>query len=173
VFMIDDDLGHVSIGNGMTARTIHGHEIIDVILNAASVTAEMGAKLFGFGESPNPRWFDPLQPLRLSGGVIGAAFGLLDSERKLFFAHDLPLGEDTFVSLLNAYYYRYAYYDRRVFFHTLEPFVRPGGCSAHRSLEKERKKVANLRRYFGTEVLRVRTAKGSKTRDDVTIRLPY
>lgn len=122
------------------------------IIQATAQTAKnVGAKLFGFNTVVNPLGYNPLQPLRLTGLVMGAT-GFLDGVEVL--VPDDAVGNiDYFWSGLNAYFNRICFCDSRYCFAgRAATFTMPGGMADQRTLDSEKNDLLLLRKWFGSAI---------------------
>ncbi len=153
VFMIDDDM--VGMTRNYSEKGVKGRVskklAYDLVQHAAGVAKEIGVYLFGFSKSPMPTSYNPMQPIKLTGSVMGGAFGMLKGS-KLHFKTDLVLTEDYWVSGLNAHYHRMCYLDERFAFKFSNTFANKGGCAAYRTQSKELQDTLKLKKYFGNAI---------------------
>lgn len=119
VFMLDDDVERCErvyqdpldkIPSKVDPKTAY-----DIIQTNYYTTKNLGLYLYGFLKDANPVQCKPFDPLRMSGTINGCAFGILKTDR-LYFDKRCIAVEDYFISLLNAYYYRACFIDRRYAF---------------------------------------------------------
>ena len=162
VFMVDDDIDYVSrvYRTGNTRQTyLTPGEIREVIEHAYDVCQQAGIYLFGFSAFPGPEQYKTFKPFFLSGYINASAFGLRKSD-KLYFTENTTAAESHWINLLNAYHYRRCFQDRRFHFHQERgsTFFRPGGQSAKRTLESEKRDTLFLRKMFG-ECVRLKADK--------------
>ncbi len=153
VFQVDDDMTQMSrvyTGKGEHTR-VPKKLAYELIQQAGYIAHDLGIYLFAFSKSPMPTAFNPLNPIKLSGTVMGGAFGLLEGS-KLHFNTDLILTEDYWISGLNAHYHRMCYIDERFTFKFSNTFANKGGCAAYRTTTKELEDTLKLKRYFGDVV---------------------
>ncbi len=176
VFQVDDDMMQMSrvyTGLGEPTR-IPKRIAYDLIQQAGNIANDMGVYLFAFSKSPMPTAFNPLRPVKLSGTVMGGAFGLL-SGSKLHFKTDLILTEDYWISGLNAHFHRMAYIDERFTFKFSNTFANKGGCASYRTVAKELEDTLKLKHYFGDAVQLKKDTHLSKVKIEGsrTLKIPY
>ena len=153
VFMVDDDVtqfARVYTESGEPTR-IAKKVAYDLVQQAGENAREMGSFLFSFSKNPMPQAFNDLNPIRLSGVVMGGAFGLL-SGSKIHFNSKLNLNEDYFISGINAHYHRKCYIDNRITVRFRNTFENKGGLAAFRTIHKEMEDTLQLKRYFGDSI---------------------
>jgi hypothetical protein len=156
VFMADDDIAFVSRLHleGDNRKThLDASEIRQLIEVTASNCKSAGSFLFGFNATPNAKHFYPGKPIELTTYINACAFGILDGSQ-LYFTYSTTAAESHWINLLNAYIHRRAWVDMRFHFAQVpnSTFYRPGGQTAHRTLESEMKDTLFLRRMFGQAV---------------------
>ena len=153
VFMIDDDC----------ARMVRLYDPKDpfiipidagVILNQTyELAKQIGVHLFGFNNVPNPIMFDVFEPIKLTGYLLGGAFGVIGwKESKLWFDTTLVGQDDYWICGLNAYYHRKLVKDGRFAFVFNDTFQNQGGQSNFRTNETEMKDTIYLRKFFGSAI---------------------
>lgn len=152
VFMVDDDIDKVldlSVPPGKPS-TIPPADVPALIERAADMAEEIGAYLYCFDSWCNPMTYAPQKPFSLSGFAPGHAFGLRAG-------HDLYwkniMGEDWWISALNAYKHRVRFADLRYGFAQKETFTRTGGRAAERTIDRERESFEVLREHFGKAIV--------------------
>lgn len=162
VFMADDNIAFVSRlhldGNNRESH-LTSAEIAELIQRTARQARQAGCFLFGFNSSPNAKHFYPHKPISLTSYINACAFGLLHSD-KLYFTERTTAAESHWINLLNARMHRKSWSDMRYCFAQApnSTFFRPGGQTAHRTLQSELEDTVFLRRMFGqaVQVKRVR-----------------
>lgn len=94
-----------------------------------------------------------LLPIGLTSYINASAFGLLWSD-KLYFTSRTTAAESHWINLLNAAMHRKCWTDTRFCFAQApkSTFFRPGGQTAHRTLQTELEDTLFLRRMFGQAV---------------------
>jgi len=185
LFMMDDDcIGMYRIYRpmGYTRKAMPTRDkAYDIIQNTADTAREIGAFMFGFGSHANPRSYNEFRPLRFGGYTPSGAAGFLKGS-KLWWPKDTTLPMcDYWACLLNAYYHRYAYYDKRFAFGFGETFVGSGGLAEFRGSDGETQATRYLIKYFGndvvvpknTEGLRAYVTKRTMSRSARTIKIPW
>jgi len=125
----------------------------EIVQAVAETARRLGAFLFGFGAHCNPVTYYPGRPFSFGGYTPGGSVGVLAGS-KLWWPEDCTLPvDDWWVCLLNAYYHRYAYYDRRFAWSFAETYRRQGGMAEFRHQGAEEEATAYLIRHFGGEVV--------------------
>jgi len=156
VFMADDDIEFVSRLHleGDNRKThLTPAEIRELIDATAANCRRAGSFLFGFNATPNAKHYYPGKPIELTSYINACAFGILERS-KLYFTSRTTAAESHWINLLNAYLHRRAWIDMRFHFAQVpnSTFFRPGGQTAHRTLESEMRDTLFLRRMFGQAV---------------------
>lgn len=164
VFMLDDD----SVGMYRVYRRLGGRKrgrvspdrAYEIVQRTAETARELGAFLFGFRNHCHPATYVPQRPFRFGGYLTGGALGLLKGSKLYWPPVMLPI-DDYWISLLNAYYHRYAFIDTRFAFGFRDTYVAPGGLNdpklATNRQQSELEGFRFLRRHFGEAVRRVPT----------------
>ena len=155
VFMVDDDMVSFERVYRSTDQFLDPAQTYEVIQNLYYMAVDIGAKLFGFSETPSPKHYNPYKPLMLKGMAGGGAYGLLQDD-KLYFTEKTTAADSHFITLLNMYYYRYSLIDTRFVFRTKNTFKGSGGQAAKRTMLTEKIDTLFLRQTFG-EAVRLRS----------------
>lgn len=156
VFMVDDDIDHISRlhlpGNNRTSH-LSPDEAHDIIQRTSHAARAADCHLYGFNSSPNAKYYYPHKPISLTSYINASAFGLWPSQ-KLYFTSRTTAAESHWINLLNAYAHRKSWSDMRFCFVQApnSTFFRPGGQTAHRTMQTELADTLFLRRMFGQAV---------------------
>jgi len=155
IFTIDDDIKSMKrfYAEPGESSKITPDLAYDIIQSTAATAYNMGAFLFGFSKSQRPVDYVAQKPFTLNEVVIGGWGGILKGS-KLYYPEDPRgiLGQDFFVSGLNAFYHRYCFIDNRFGFITKDNFKNPGGCANYRTVELEKDCTLWLREQFGDAI---------------------
>lgn len=167
VFMADDDIAYVTrlhLPGNPRETHLTPDEIADLIQRTASQTRQAGCYLFGFNNTPNAKHYYPHKPISLTSYINASAFGLLKSD-KLYFTERTTAAESHWINLLNAYMHRKSWCDTRYCFAQApgSTFYRPGGQTAHRTLQSELEDTLFLRRMFG-QAIRAKRQRGDSAK---------
>lgn len=171
VFMADDDIAFVSrlhLPGNNRDQHLTPEEIRELIQVTADNARAAGCFLFGFSNHPNAKHYYPHKPINLTSYINASAFGLLKSD-KLYFTERTTAAESHWINLLNAAMHRKSWCDTRYCFAQAprSTFFRPGGQTAHRTLETELADTLFLRRMFG-QAIQIK-----RTRGDAAAIHPY
>lgn len=149
-FMMDDDISHVVYlgGDSGKAEKLTPDEVRAEIIRLHDCAEDLGIILYGFGILPNPTFYEPQQPFKLTGNINGGAFGMRPSKH-LYFHPDLVVFDDMWISGLNAYYHRKILKDNRFQLVTAAMNVNPGGMAHERTTKTTRESLELLRQHFG------------------------
>ncbi|HOW70074.1 MAG TPA: hypothetical protein PKY77_05680 [Phycisphaerae bacterium] len=157
VFMIDDDVQAVVrlygdfAGKHRLSSTMPPRTASDAIQATAAAAREMGCFLFGLSHNGNPKYYPPGNPFKITGFVWGATLGIL-SGSKLWIDPGLVVGEDMWLSALNAFFHRTVFIDQRYGIR-LDGFSgTTGGCFDVRTVETEKQATLRLKRAFGSAI---------------------
>lgn len=124
-----------------------------IIQSTAFTAKELGAKMFGFSKEPNPVAYSGHEPFGVTGFVIGGAMGFFEGFQMKDLPDECVAATDMFISCLNAYYNRFAWYDKRYFLASPEgTFVSTGGMSDFRTVHTEEDDFKLLKAYFGSAI---------------------
>lgn len=153
VFFVDDDIVSVERLYTTENQALTPTEIRDLIFDTQYISSQVGAKLYGFNNDPNPTHYNQHKPFMMLGYINGCAMGLNKSD-KLYFDPNTTACESHWISLLNAYYHRYCFIDKRFHFRQKadSTFILEGGQTGRRTLESEKNDTLFLRRKFGNSV---------------------
>jgi hypothetical protein len=163
IFMVDDDI--VSVEKLFTNEDVKltPVQIHDLIQNTYHVANDIGAKLFGFNNTMNPKHYKPQKPFVANGYVNACAFGLI-KDANLHFSPKTVACESHWINLLNAYYNRYSFVDTRYAFRQKpkSTFLLEGGQTLKRTTITEQRDTLYLRMMFGNSVQLKKGQKDSK-----------
>lgn len=149
VFFIDDDVKAFQRTYSKTDMKVTDKHLVREIIEAtATACRQSGSYLFGFNKNANPVAYPSLQPIQLTGFVLGGACGLL-SGSKLHWDCNMLINGDFFISLLNAYYHRTVYIDNRFAFAFEKTFKNTGGLQEIRNTERLEWHYNYLKKKFG------------------------
>ena len=153
IFFVDDDIVSVEKLYETNNQNLTAREIFDLIQEAAYTAKELGAKLFGFNNDASPTHYNQHKPFMLNGYINGCAFGLFE-DKNLFFHKDTTACESHWINLLNAYYNRYCFIDKRFHFRqqSNSTFLLKGGQSGKRTIDTEKQDTLFLRKMFGNSI---------------------
>jgi hypothetical protein len=113
----------------------------------------LGAYLYGYLPYTSFLGSPHLRPFGFVGTILGGAMGILPGSR-LYLPEGLTCGgEDAWICLLNAFYHRYCWIDKRFGLAFAKSGANPGGLMEHRGLgEGENEGAKLLRETFGSAV---------------------
>lgn len=159
VFMVDDDIVAVQRLYTTKNQDLSPREVFDLIQNTYFRAKDTGAHLFGFNNDPTPTHYNQHKPFVFSGYINGCAIGLIESE-KLYFTPKTTAAESHWINLLNAYFHRYNFIDKRFCFKQKQnsTFKLEGGQAGKRTMQSEMEDTLFLKRMFGDSV-NIKTAK--------------
>ena len=163
VFMVDDDIVSVErLFTDIDVKLQHT-EIWQLIQETAYNANSVGAKLFGFNNTLNPKHYKPQKPFVANGYINACAFGL-HKDKNLYFSPKTTACESHWINLLNAYFNRYSFQDTRYSFRQKpnSTFLLEGGQTLKRNLLTEKKDTLFLRLMFGESVQLKKGQKDSK-----------
>jgi hypothetical protein len=169
--MADDDIAFISRlhlpGNNRETHLTPA-EAHDLIQRTAHQARTADCRLYGFNNTPNAKHYYPHKPISLTSYINASAFGLWPSD-KLYFSARTTAAESHWINLLNAAMHRKSWSDMRFAFVQApnSTFFRPGGQTAHRTLQSELADTLFLRRMFGQAV------RAKRVRGDAAKAHPY
>lgn len=154
VFMVDDDIVSVERLYTTEGQKMTGDEIVKIINECYYNSIQIGATLFGFNNNPNPTHYNQHKPFMLKGYINGCAIGLR-KDPNLFFTKKTTACESHWINLLNAYYNRFCFIDKRFHFRQADnsTFQMIGGQAGKRTLLSEKEDTLFLRKMFGDSVV--------------------
>lgn len=156
VFMLDDDIQSVNrtyLPSGMKKEKISPIDARGIIFDTYHHLKSTDIKLFGFSKSPSPLHYQVSKPIMMNGFIQGAAMGFVDTSNLNFPEIDTLTGEDEYICLLNAFYNRKMWIDKRFFFQFKTDNYNIGGCGEFRNKEVELSSFAFLKKHFGNSVV--------------------
>lgn len=156
VFMMDDDIkgfSRMSQKQGETAA-VSPDLAYSIVQNCAAMAKMIGCYLFSFTSLKRPEHYSGHEPFKLSGCMNECAFGLHAGADKLKIDPNITLAYEFYISGLNAYYYRKAFFDQRYTINQDGFGDDLGGASNFRTLETEKKDLELLQMYFGSAIVK-------------------
>jgi len=151
VFMVDDDVSSFTFlgTESGKAEKVTPAGVRDRIVSLHGEAEAIGAFLYGFGISPNPMYYDPMNPLKLTGNVHGNALGMRPSPY-LYFHEGLWMFSDIWISGLNAYFHRKILKDTR--YNCVMPAmnIMPGGMAQERTSLRRDQSWKIMQENFGS-----------------------
>lgn len=117
-----------------------------------SISKIIGAKLFGFNKNTKPITYKGYKPFEANIYICGGGLGLIKDENLYFPDYPDFVGEDYWITALNAYFKRFSLVDNRfaLGFKTTEKGT--GGVSDYRTEEKRKETYYFLKKYFGDSI---------------------
>lgn len=157
VFMLDDDLQRmVRLWNrekNSRSMQLSPTEARNVILSSADTCKELGAYLYGYLPFTSFVASPHLRPFGFVGTIMGGAMGILPGSRLYLPEGLFCSGEDAWLCLLNAFYHRYCWIDKRFGVAFAKSGANPGGHMEFRGLgDGENDGAKLLREAFGNAV---------------------
>lgn len=171
VFMVDDDIDRVwrmYLPGNPRDYEMTPAESAHLIQCTAHAARQAGCYLYGFSNKPNTKHYQACRPIRLNSYINASAFGI-HKGGQIYFTERTTAAESHWVNLLNARLNRMAWSDMRFCFAQApgSTFFRPGGQTAHRTLESELADTIFLRRMYGQAV------QAKRARGDAAKTHPY
>jgi len=153
VFFIDDDIVSVNRLYVTDKSKLGPMEVEQLIYDTQYQAKQINASLYGFNNDPSPTHYNQHKPFMLKGYINGCAFGL-NKNKHLYFDKRTVACESHWINLLNAYYNRYCFIDKRYHFAQKNDstFTMEGGQSGRRTLFSEKQDTLFLRKMFGESV---------------------
>ena len=175
VFMIDDDIKgflRMTQKQGETSK-VSPELAYDVIQNAGNMAKLCGAYLFSFNLLKRPEHYAGHIPLRMSGCIAGCAFGILKGSDKLIIDPRIKMCYEYFISGLNAFHYRKAFFDDRFSINQDGYGNAPGGAAAIRTRDVEQQDMNILKAYFGEAIVQQTDITKGKKEFDKRLNIPF
>lgn len=175
VFMMDDDLKGFSRMTQKKGETSHVSADLayDIIQNCGNVARLCGAYMFGFNSNVRPGFYSGHEPYEVSGVINGCGMGMLEGADKLVFNSRFTLGHEFYISGLNAFHYRKAFFDMRYCINHASFGDDIGGCANLRTLETEKKDLDLLIYFFGSAIRVKPEHKKGKHQFSKNLIIPY
>lgn len=153
VFMVDDDVVCVQRLYQTHDQDLTPDAIHDLIQDTYRRSKNIDSFLFGFNNDPNPTHYNQHKPFVLNSYINGCAFGLREN-KNLYFSPKTVACESHWINLLNAYYNRFCFIDKRFHFRQKKDstFLRPGGQTSRRTMKTEEADTLFLKKKFGDSV---------------------
>lgn len=153
-FMMDDDVKgflRMTQKQGESSK-VSPDLAYDIIQNCANMAKMCGCYLYSFNSLKRPEHYPGHQAYKLSGCMNESAFGLLKGADKLRIDPNIKAGYEFYISGLNAYHYRMAFFDLRFTINQDGFGDDIGGASTYRTLETEKRDLELLKYYFGEAI---------------------
>jgi hypothetical protein len=179
-FQVDDDvlcLKRVYIDKGDRDHNLilSPDEAYGLIQDEYEIAKQMGVKLFGFSRKSNPTFFHGQSPIVHNKYICGGGLGII-ADSKLFFP-DYPffVGEDYWISAINAYYHRFSYIDERFAMQYTKTEKAKGGCADYRTTQKRKETYIFLKKNFGDAIVPQKSNIGKKmvNKWEKTLHIPF
>lgn len=164
VFFVDDDLKTVRKKYIEKPTWANNEDIIDFLNEDFYIAKQIGAKMIGFNQSPNPVVFSGLRLFTNTGYWNHSYVGYLKGHG-LEFDTSYTEAEDYYMSCMNVYLNRYGLIDERYLFETKNPFDHTGGCTDYRTSQDMIRNTKKLIDKFGSDIVKFK--KPNKTKQNV------
>ena len=151
LFMVDDDAVALFDVSAATIQKVGSGDARALIERVYADACGAGAFLFGLSRTPDPRTYFPNRPFRRTGLVLGGAYGLRAGSG-LWWNKRMMVGEDFWISCLNAHYHRTLWVDTRYAFMFSKTFASTGGLSLYRTEGSESEATEILKENFGNVI---------------------
>ena len=153
VFMVDDDISSIERTYLTKDAILTPDDVFNLIQKTYQRAKDLDIHLFGFNNDPSPTHYNQHKPFMFKGYINGCAFGLLE-DKNLYFNKKTVACESHWINLLNAFYNRRCFIDKRFHFRqkTNSTFNLDGGQTGKRTLETEKKDTILLKKYFGDSI---------------------
>lgn len=177
-FQLDDDIigvNRVYAPSKYHKGKLEPQEISDYIDDLYELAKELDIKLFGFNRSANPLGFNGAKPIDFNKYITGGAFGLIKSPDLYFPDFPTFVGEDYWISALNAHYHRKSLIDQRIAFSFANTEANTGGVADYRTEEKRKQTYLFLKQNFGSAIIpkKSTTIKKNPMKYEKTLKIPY
>ena len=177
VFYLDDDVTGLSRLYVEPSEDPKVDRVLarDIIFNNADIAHQMGAYMYSFNTTADPRNYSGIKPFRLSGFSCACGLGILPNS-KLYWNENIHTHYDFWISLLNAYHHRFMFVDDRYAFKCKPNFITTGGAANFRTLQLEGEAVAKLKEWFGSDIVckKRETFRKSATHEfQITLNMPF
>jgi len=173
VFMLDDDiiaLRRTYLSTGDKKDKLSKEDATGILYDTYFMLKEQtNIKYFGFAKSPSPLHYDVSKPIVLNGFIQGCAMGVISGGNLHYPLVSNQLGEDEYICLLNAYYNRKMWIDKRFFFEFKTNNIDIGGCEDIRNDKSTINSYLNLKKHFGDAIVQDKKSKKLRWRT----KIPY
>lgn len=178
IFCLDDDITRVDrvyIPIHHKKPQLKPEEVTKWIQDTYEICKYLNIKLFGFSKTANRTAYSGTKPIEFNTYVTGGAFGILKSKELYFPNYPTFVGEDYWITALNAHFYRKSYIDQRIAFLFKDTEGNIGGCADYRTDEKRKETFIYLRKKFGDAIQRKvdTTLKKASSQYEKTLKIPY
>jgi hypothetical protein len=177
-FQLDDDI--IGVHRVYTPAKYHktkleANEISDYIDDLYHLCLENKFYLFGFNRTSSPVGFTGAEPITFNKYITGGAFGLIKTDELFFPDYPTFVGEDYWISALNAHFHRRSFIDQRIAFSFANTEANTGGVADYRTEQKRKKTYLYLKKHFGNAIIpkKVTPLKKSIMKYEKTLKIPY
>ena len=165
LFMLDDDVHAVKnlvAEKGEPTVIKDKRRITHIIESLYEMACMMDVHLFGFTSRISPVMYDESGWLSLSNMITGCSYGVRYN-KNVWWNEELKLKEDFWISCYLKHKERRILTDLRYSFSQKGTVVSPGGLSAFRNQEEERRSILFIKKSFGDAItLKGRTHNGKE-----------
>lgn len=165
VFMLDDDikaLRRTYLAPKQKKDKFSSDDVYNIIQDTYHMIKEQtDIKLFGFSKSPSPLHYQVSKPIMMNSFIQGCALGLLKDDNIHFPKEENLTGEDEFISLINAFYNRKSWIDKRFFFEFATNNTNIGGCEDIRNIDTTKLSFEKLKQNFGEAIVKDKKTTGA------------
>lgn len=154
LFMLDDDVvscKRMYIEKGETGKVREKSDVRRIITELWELAKMTDCHVFGFTNKFSPMMYDENEFLCFDKMITGCSYGVIRN-KNVWWNEDLKLKEDFWISCYMKYKERKILTDLRYWFEQKDTFVNPGGLSAIRSQEEERRNIMIIRKHFGDSI---------------------
>ena len=124
-------------------------KVTRIIRELYDLAEVLDVHVFGFTNRTTPMMYEENAWLSFSKMITGCSYGVRYKKGVTWWNDDLKLKEDFWISCFAKFKERRILTDLRYSFSQKDTFVNPGGLSAFRNVEEERRSILLIRKHFG------------------------
>lgn len=151
ILMLDDDMDKIGMWTGHTRSDLEYPQIMQMIDNGFQMACDMGVKLWGINCLQDKFSYREYTPFSFSAFIGGPLQGHCGND--LRYDEKIPLKEDYdhFIQQM-AKYRRVLRINRFHYYCKMHEIA--GGCSTYRTIEGEKRYLANLQKKWGSRIVK-------------------
>lgn len=152
IFMLDDDVHtckYLAADYGDCSVIKDREKVTRIIHELYDLAEVLDVHVFGFTNRTTPMMYEENAWLSFSKMITGCSYGVRYKKGVTWWNEDLKLKEDFWISCFAKFKERRILTDLRYSFSQKDTFVNPGGLSAFRNVEEERRSILLIRKHFG------------------------
>ena len=167
--MLDDDINWMGYHQQCKRVEMDKEHIVEMLVNGFEMAEDLGVPLWGINLVDAPRCYRQYSPISFLSPVLGPFSCHIGVDHAIRYDERLGLNEDYDFALQVLNRYRKILRFNK-YFYVCEHLDQPGGCAAHRSMDRERRQSEIMIAKWGPEIVAYKLDKTPNPRINVPIR---